>query len=412
LKNFITSAGFHTDTNAIKHILHFDCSEEVKDLLSEEMLLGIGGGVGYGYFTFYYEKEDFSSLFIGTRASWESSTDFINDTLRALGCTPTITQTNNKKVAFDKLVDNIQNEIPTIIAIHQGVFENMKIDQNWYQTYSVVYDIDKDKGTANLTNRYAMGVEISLDDLIEGRNNLATSKLKNQAIFIGNRDEVRKINAETVMKAGRVGIVSFIKHANNPRMTNFGISALEKWESLLTAKSKQSWIKLFGEPKHLVEALYYTNYWIVNNTDGFALRKKYAQFLKKIGTIINEPLLLNASELFEKSSILWGKLADEALTSEVPEFRKIKELILECNSGIITGKLLHNEYIKKLDEIRELKKDAIEAIDWSEQQKIEHFGRLAEIVSEIKMMELEALSVLEKAVQSSRWDEYSSGVWK
>jgi hypothetical protein len=97
LKNFITSAGFHTDTNAIKHILHFDCSEEVKDLLSEEMLLGIGGGVSYGYFTFYYEKEDFSSLFIGTRASWESSADFINDTFRALGCTPTITQTKIKK---------------------------------------------------------------------------------------------------------------------------------------------------------------------------------------------------------------------------------------------------------------------------------------------------------------------------
>jgi hypothetical protein len=288
----------------------------------------------------------------------------------------------------------------------------MKIDQNWYQTYSVVYGIDKDKGTANLTNRYAMGVEISIDDLIEGRNNLATSKLKNQAIFIENRDEIRRIDAEMVMKAARIGIESFIKHANNPRMTNFGISALEKWESLLTAKSKQSWIKLFGEPKHLVEALYYTNYWIVNNTDGFALRKKYAQFLKKIGTIIDEPLLLNACVLFEKSSVLWGRLADEALTSEVPEFRKIKELILECNTGIITGELLHNEYIKKLDEIRGLKKEAIVAIDWSEQQRVEHFRRLAEIVSEIKMMELEALSVLEKAVQSSRWDEYSSGVWK
>jgi hypothetical protein len=86
-------------------------------------------------------------------------------------------------------------------------------------------------------------------------------------------------------------------------------SSLDRWKTSLTSSNKQSFGKIFYNNRHLVNALYYTYYWIVQNTDGYALRHSYSRFLNTAGQIIDEPLLLAAGGLYEKSGLIWRQIA-------------------------------------------------------------------------------------------------------
>ncbi|WP_163098999.1 BtrH N-terminal domain-containing protein [Peribacillus alkalitolerans] len=396
--------GFHDETNALKNLIHFHTKPEISSLLSEEMILGIGGGIGYGYFTFYYEKEDFSSFFLGTRANWESHVDFVTDVLANLGVNVQSKQTKSKKLALDQLVEHIEKGNPPVIAIHTGVFEDHNIVQAGYPVYTIVNEIDKVKGTATVVHRFSEPVQVQLEDLIEGRYNLATSKLINQAVLIKEPAEFLAIDEERIILAAKKGIELTIKHANNPRMSNFGITALDKWIERLTMKGKQGWMKLFSKPHQFIDALYYSFKYIVFNTDGSAFRKAYSTFLKFVGEKLENHLLLEASDAFEESSILWGKLANASLPNEVEAFGNIKELFYDLNNKILVGETNHKSFITTLREIRENKREAATTFHWEDEMKMAHLSNMKEILTQIREKEAFALQKLEQAVQSESWE--------
>ncbi|AJY74821.1 DUF4872 domain-containing protein [Paenibacillus beijingensis] len=400
-RSFQTSPGFHGDTNAVKQLLHHYASEETAALLTEEMLLGIGGGIGYGYFTFFYEKEDFINFHLGTRASWESSGQFMTDILGSLGCTVSAKQTKNKRTAFDQLADHTERGIPAIIAIHQGIFDSGGIEQKRYPFYCVAYSINQENGTAKLAYRYKDPVEVTVEQLIEGRSNLATAKLVNHALWL-TEEKPLAVTPESLVAAARQGIRRCLSHAHNPRMSNFGVTALEKWESRLSSKGKDSWIQLFAKPKHWIGALYSTFTHITVNTDGSAFRGTYARFLEMTGNQIDEPLLLESGRLFQESAALWKQLSETALPDE--NFADLKALVLERERRILEGTLSHTGLPPYWDQIRALKAGLIENTEWPFERLTEHYSEMRAIVLAILKKEREALELLERSLHSSRWE--------
>ncbi|RCW44969.1 DUF4872 domain-containing protein [Paenibacillus prosopidis] len=405
MRHFVLSPGFHNDTNAAKQLLQHYIESGHSDLLTEEMILGIGGGIGYGYFTFYYEKEDFTNFHLGTRAGWEDSAGFISGIFRSLGIPLEQKQTKNKDAAL-KLISNYSEQgRPSIIPVHHGIFENCSLQENGYPIYCIVYGLERETGTAKLAFRYSDGITISIEQLMEGRSRLSTAKLVNQALFIpdASYEEAAKVTMETIIAASKQGIERCLAHAHSTRMANFGISALYKWETRLTAGDKQSWIRLFEAPKHWSKALYSTVRHIVHNTDGSAFRPAYAAFLNQVGTLIDEPLLNECGERFEKTGALWRQLADLALPDEADAAKALKALIIDTEQLIRNGGMQHADYVQRLDGMSKQRKEMEQAADWKTEQKKEHFMAMSRIVGQIAAQEKEALDVLQAALQSARW---------
>ncbi|MGG4491473.1 BtrH N-terminal domain-containing protein [Metabacillus idriensis] len=399
--------GFHSDTSALFNLLKQHSKKPLPDFLTEEMLLGIGGGAGYGYFTFFYEKEDFSSFYLGTRALWESSELFISGALKALGFQPAVQQTKDRKAAFEKLDKQVSGGNPVIVAINEDVFRKKSISPNGYQIYGLVTDINKETGIVKIALQKNIPIEISIEDLILGRDHLATRKIINQSIFLKEPAD-QDLSLKNIIAAARTGIETGINSANNPRMSNFGITALDRWKTSLTTSNKQSFDKIFYNTSHLVNALYYTYYWIVENTDGYALRRSYSAFLNTVGGIIDEPLLLEAGGLYEKAGLIWRQIAEDSLSSEYNEFRLLKEKFQELNTYYHSEDFRLKEYKQINTDLFELKAEASEQLQFTETDRKELFTHLAGLISQIQTLEKEALIKLEEALPSKKWEEYLS----
>lgn len=405
MQHFVPSPGFHNDTNAAKQLLHSCIRPEHSSLLTEEMLLGIGGGIGYGYFTFYYEKEDFTNFHLGTRAGWEDSAEFISGIFRSLGITLEQKQTKNKDAALGLIARQAELNKPAIIPLHNGIFENGSMQVNGYPTYCIVYNIQRDAGTAMLASRYSDGIPISIEQLMEGRSRIATAKLVNQALYLpaSFNDHSLEITIDTIIAAFKQGIERCLMHAHSTRMANFGITALDKWEKRLGAGDKQSWIRLFEAPKHWSNALYATARHIVHNTDGSAFRSAYAAFLNQAGTLIDEPLLSECGEQFQVTGMLWRQLAAIALPDNIAAAKELRQLMTDTEQRIQGGSMQHAEYVRRLDEMSKQRSEMELSADWTTEQKKEHFTAMRQIIAQIIVQEREALDMLQAALKSTRW---------
>ncbi|MDF2836343.1 MAG: hypothetical protein K0Q63_1983 [Paenibacillus sp.] len=405
MDHFQPSAGFHNDTNTALQVIRSYVAAEDADLLTEELLLGIGGGIGYGYFTFYYEQEDFTNFHLGTRAIWEDSAAFIGGIFSSLELTLEIKQTKERRAAFEKLAGHIEKGIPVMLPVHHGLFEGEGMTESGFQTYCAVYELDKQRGVARLAHRFAGGVEVTLEDLINGRSNMSTQKLRNQSLHVKGLEAGPnyRVSPEMIAQASRQGIERCIASANNPRMNNFGISALDKWAERIKSKDKQSWMALFGRQRHWTKTLHSTVQHIVRNTDGCAFRLAYASFLRRMGEQIGEEALHEAAARFEASGALWRSLAEHALPDEVAGAAALRVHMTETERLARSGELDFPAYVRRLKESRGLKEAFQQSEEWPIERKREHAEGMIPLLAGIKEHESSALLLLERSLQSKRW---------
>ncbi|MFY0761664.1 hypothetical protein AB1K32_22985 [Metabacillus dongyingensis] len=316
-------------------------------------------------------------------------------------------QTKDRKAAFEKLAKQVSGGNPVIVAINEDVFRKKSISPNGYQIYGLAIDINKKTGIVKIALQKDTPIEISIEDLILGRDHLATRKSINQSIFLKEPDD-QDLSLKKIIAAARTGIETGIKSAHNPRMSNFGITALDRWKTSLTSSNKQSFGKIFYNNIHLVNALYYTYYWIVQNTDGYALRHSYSAFLNTVGEVIDEHLLLEAGGLYEKSGLIWRQIAEDSLSSEYDKFRLLKEKFQKLNQYFHSQDFNLEEYKQMNAELLGQKAEASEQLQFTEAERKELFMHLAGLIEEIKTIETSALMKLKQALQSKKWEDYLS----
>lgn len=101
LKPFI---GKHCETTALKRVLDYH-----KLFLSEEMLLGLGGGIGFIY---WYMKQ-MPSPFIGCRNG--KVPDFLITACQRIGAKVTIFETSSSKRGYEELKELLRHDEPAIV---------------------------------------------------------------------------------------------------------------------------------------------------------------------------------------------------------------------------------------------------------------------------------------------------------
>ena len=99
--------GIHPETTALRILLANAGvrAPHTGEYFSEPMVFGIGGGIGAGVVSFFYEAHDFASFYIAGRHLWQDNRTYLDRAAQRFGVTPTFKETGGAKTAAKQLAD-------------------------------------------------------------------------------------------------------------------------------------------------------------------------------------------------------------------------------------------------------------------------------------------------------------------
>jgi hypothetical protein len=330
LMDYHSFDGRHPETGSVHNILAYQgvTAPHTGQPYSEAFLLGVSGGIAFGYFTFDYAGYD-PILALLTRNTF----DPLQTMLERLGIRQTRLQSNQPDVGEKNLEKILANDRPALVWVDQYSlpYNGYPIqEKNWDVQPVVVYGLEG--GKAYLADRSRCSLEISIQALAAARSRV--KKFKNRVVALDPPEE-HKLTAAVVQ-----GIQQCIRLYTEkpPRGTidNFGLAALQKWAKMLTnTRNPQSWKRFFPAGPRMFAALAGNVSlpgaygWIAfGGTRAGADRSTYADFLDEAAIILNNPGLSEAGEKFRQSGRLWQNITEALLPENIPllaEARRLKD---------------------------------------------------------------------------------------
>ena len=143
----------------------------------EELLFGIGGGIGLGYFV--YRMPDFASLFVATRITTEESArpGFVLSMCERLGVKANLQHSSNAAVAEKKLKETLAQGQPVMTWIDPS---HLPYYGRWLYAYHtlVVYGIDDGRDEAYVADRPRNPLVLTRAELSAARQGEGTGKFR------------------------------------------------------------------------------------------------------------------------------------------------------------------------------------------------------------------------------------------
>ena len=314
VQGFNQFGGKHCQITALKNIFAYHGLH-----ISEEMLLGLGGGIGFIY---WYMKR-MKVPFIGCRNG--KVDEFSLNICRRIGVDAEIVQTNSENKAYYELKELLKQGKPVNIFVDMVYLPYFALpeDAHFGGHAIVVYGIDEINNKAYISDRSKKPLTITIEDLKKARSSKHPPfapknkllKIRKYPLKIGNLD-----------KAIKESIRGCCQNMLNPPIRNIGLPGIKKWADIIPKWSEQF------KDNNFFGCLFNTFIYIeIGGTGGSAFCPMYAKFLKEASSIINKPELNEIAELFRKSGKLWTEIAVAALPDSWPVLRKIRELTIEKN---------------------------------------------------------------------------------
>jgi len=314
LKDFTYFGGKHCQTTALKSIM------EYHDLhLSEEMLLGLGGGLGFIY---WYMKK-MPAPFVGGRTG-DREEGFLINAIQRFGGDAHVYRSTSEKKGHEELKSILRSGEPAYSFVDMAYLPYMAMpeDAHFGGHTITIYGIDEEEDVVFVCDRGKKGVTISVDDLKRARNSkFPPFQPHNQLLKIELPERVGPLE-EGITRA----IKDCCHRMFNPPISNFGLAGMKKWAKLVPKWPKQfSGMKLVG---CLLNVYIYIE---IGGTGGSSFRPMYSGFLREAADILTNPGLEEAAEAFDESGRIWTEIAHLALPDSWPSLGRIRELTLEKN---------------------------------------------------------------------------------
>ena len=314
VQEFNQFGGKHCQTTALKNIFAYHGLH-----ISEEMLLGLGGGIGFMY---WYMKR-MQAPFIGCRDG--KVDEFTLTICKRIGVDAEIFQTSSEKKAYYELKELLKQGKPVNIFVDMVYLPYFALPEEAHfgGHAIVVYGIDEINNKVYISDRSKKPLTVTIEDLRKARNSKNPPfapknkmlKIRKYPLKIGNQD-----------KAIKESIKNCCQNMLNPPIKNIGLSGIKKWADIILKWPEQfKGMNFFG-------CLFNTFIYIeIGGTGGSAFRPMYAKFLEEVSSMINKPELNEIAELFKKSGKLWSKIAIAALPDSWPVLERIRDLTIEKN---------------------------------------------------------------------------------
>ena len=267
--------------------------------LSEDLLFGIAGGIGFCYFVFEYPG--WTSLYVSGsyNALFFEKKGPVQLACERLGIPVRVRQTASPGAAGKHLREALASAplvALTVDPTHFGLDVPDPLPGVFQQTVAVALAGEGVEMTGLGPSR-----RLSWDEL--GAARAATGPARNRLFAI--TPPSLPVNLETAVRSAIANTVSGLLQ---PSMTNFGVPGMRKWVGLLTdTRGRKGWPTLFAAAPD--RALRWTRFWLAGpGTGGSACRVQYGAFLREAATVLKEPTLAEIAAEYEALGGEWQRL--------------------------------------------------------------------------------------------------------
>ena len=380
IQNFKIYGGKHCETTAVNHVLRHHGIE-----LSEELLFGLGGGIGFIY---WYMKQMPAPL-VGGRSGGRDF-NLIDNVVRRVGGTTEILTTTSAAKAYGWLVEDLAREKPVICYGDMAYLPYFGVSEDAHFGGHVfaVYGVDEEKDEAWIADRGINPFVVRLEDLAKSRG----SKFPP----FPPRHMTIRVHTPKTCDDLKPGIIQAIKDCLNglgeAPISNAGLRGIEKW-----AKQVKVWPKDFPG-RSFVDCLTSVYLYIeIGGTGGSAFRKMYAKFLDEAAELTGLGGLSEAAAQYRKSAEIWREIAIAALPGEIPALKRCRDLIDGRNVTMEQNGAETTAEARRLNvEIEKAADEAAAALD--DGDKADLMADLNGRILDLHRAEVEAHAVLSAAV--------------
>jgi len=321
--------GLHYETGSVHNILALQGIQmpHTKSAPSEALLLGLCGGITFGYFSFAYKGLD-PHVALLTRNTFDPLEKLLNN----LGVVRTVKQTTDPSKAEKNLYDALDNGQPVLvwadqISLPYNTYDGMLGDEMYMMIPLVVFGYDAQKGTVDIADQSRKPMKIDASILTHARARVKKEKFRQMTLTLPSFDKL----TQGVSTALRASIQSFHTSPVKGYTTNFGFAAYQRWaDALIKHKDKQSWDKVFpaGRPMFAGLASAFERIELIG-TGGASSRPLFGDFLDEASLILNNPALRDSSAEIRALTPLWTALDMALLPDELPLFKETRLLLLK-----------------------------------------------------------------------------------
>ena len=394
-------SGRHWETGSIHNALAWQGvkAPHTGKPYSEALLLGVGGGIAFGYFTFEY-KGYLPHVALLTRNTFNP----FNTILERLGIAQDVQQTNKAEAAEKNLLDALNAGLHPLAWADYSLlpYNDLPYDEGMWGMLPVLA-VAAEGETVTLADRSSRSLHVSMADLTKARGRVKDDKYR---IMTLSAPQPSKL-AGAVHKGICQAIQLFTEEPPKGARDNFGFAAYQKLaDMLVNTRNKHSWKRFFPAGVRMYHALAgspsqpgaydWVNTW--GSADG-AERGMYADFLDEAALVLKKPALKEAGGKFRKSYRLWLDFGEALLPDEVPMLGESKKLIGRKHDLFIREGGAALPEIKKCNiRLRELLKASERDFPLSEAEATEFRANLRSILLKISAAEEEAVDLLQAAV--------------
>ena len=392
LKNYEQFSGRHWETGSVHHALAYQgiTTPHNNQPISEALLLGISGGITFGYFTFDYEGYD-PILALLTRNTF----DPLDTILERLAIPQNIHQTSKPDKAEANLIEILENgDVPIVWADTFSLpYNALPYDEGmWGMMPIVVFGYDGE--IAHIADRSSQGLTISAEALAAARGRVKKDKFRILTLDSPNMDKLPPAVQKGIFQC----IQLFTEKPPKGTRDNFGFAAMQKWAKMLTnIRNKQSWERYFPAGSRLYAALTggYDRLEFFGST-GKAERNLYADFLDEAALVLQKPDLQSVAGKFRHSAKAWHGFTQALLPEDVSLLAEVRQLMDKRHQLFIKQGSESLSQIRQInDRLRDIKQLASNDFPMSPDEIITFRENLRDHVLAIHDIEFEAIEMLE-----------------
>ena len=323
-ENCIALDGYHCQTNSLAKIFHY-----YNYPLSEDMLLGLGAGMGFIYWKMKMGASTY--IFVGGRGN---NKNFFNDLGKRVGVKINVISTNSAKKAEIALLEKMKKDEPVMLFGDMGFLPWFDLPKDYHfggHTFVICGYDGKNSVLASDMNQKAAGLKkgfyysVTLEQLSKARNSAYKPFPPKNTYFEFDFSKYHQPMTEDIYSS----IKQTVEAQLNPPIKNIGVKGIRH-----TAKEILKWHNIFNDYDLRMNLFSIYIFFEIGGTGGGCFRYMYSRFLKESAKVTSNDKLLNLSEKIQKSGEMFTEIG--LLFKEAQRMKDINDRIKKA-SGIFNN---------------------------------------------------------------------------